>query len=160
MHFDGIFRKAKITIFAPGDDLSAAIEQRQADTIRFVIAYGVFKNIAANPIGYGLGSVTMAQSKVRIGAHSTIIEIIWAAGIFGLIWLPFFIVRLFRAFAKHGRNLTLYSQSIKYAMLASFLHSLVHSNWNNGLLWALFAITVQLQEHHRSTSPGDSLDIR
>lgn len=160
MYFDGIVRKAKITIFNPSDDLPAAIEQRQADTIRIAIADGVFRNIAANPIGYGLGSVTMIQSKVRIGAHSTIIEIIWAAGIFGLIWLPFFTICLFMAFAKHGKNLTLYSKSIKYAILASFLHSLVHSNWNNGLLWALFAITVQLQEHHGPTNHNNSPEIQ
>jgi hypothetical protein len=160
MHFHGIVRKVKITIFTKGDDVPASTEQRQADAIRFAIANGVFRNIAENPIGYGLGSIKMARSNVRIGAHSTIIEIIWAAGIFGLAWLPFFAVCIFRAFAKHDKNLILYSQCIKYAMLASFLHSLLHSNWNNGLLWALFALTVQLKENHGPDSPGDSRDIQ
>ena len=147
-------------ISTKSDDIPVVTEQRQADTIRFAIADGVFRNIVVNPIGYGLGSVTMPRSKVKIGAHSTIIEIIWAAGIFGVIWLPFFAVCLFRAFAKHDRNLILYSQSIKYSILSSFLHSLVHSNWNTGLLWVLFAITVQLQERHQPTRDGDSPDIQ
>lgn len=118
------------------------VTQRNADMKRVTIAKETIKMVVANPFGYGLTNIEKLLDEEKVGIHTNIIQIIWAAGFFGFLWIPFFAICLIYTFRKAHLLHVLHCDSIKYGLFAWFLISLVHVNWGTGTIWALFGILV------------------
>jgi len=117
-------------------------KQRNADMNRIIIAKETIKRIVSNPFGYGLTNIEASFYGKKVGIHTIFIQIIWAIGFFGFLWIPFFVVCLVYTFRKAHLSNALHSESIKYGLWAWFLISLVHVNWATGMVWALFGVLI------------------
>jgi len=117
-------------------------KQRNADMNRIVIAKETFKTIATHPFGYGLTNIEKLLNGKNTGIHTTFIQVIWATGFFGILWIPFFVACLVYTFRKAHMSNMLHCESIKYGLWAWFLISLVHVNWATGIVWALFGVLI------------------
>lgn len=117
-------------------------KQRNADINRIVIAKETFKTITSHPFGYGLTNIEASSNGKKFGIHTIFIQIIWATGFFGFLWIPFFVACLVYTFRKAHLSNMLHCESIKYGLWAWFLISLVHVNWATGMVWALFGVLI------------------
>lgn len=117
-------------------------KQRNADLMKIAIAKETIKTIAYNPFGYGLTNIEVFSNGKKVGIHTNFIQIIWATGFFGFLWIPFFAACLVYTFRKAHSSNVLHYESIKYGLWAWFLISLVHVNWSTGIIWALFGVLV------------------
>lgn len=117
-------------------------KQRNSDLMKITIAKDTIKMIASHPFGYGLTNIEAFSSGRKSGIHTIFIQIIWATGFFGFLWIPFFVACLFYTFRKAHLSNALHCESIKYGLWAWFLISLVHVNWATGMVWALLGIFI------------------
>lgn len=118
-------------------------------------------SIAESPLGNGFTRIPLPGGALS-NAHNVITAIIWAVGIFSLIWLPVFTFALFVAFsgrlgARLGpAPLSVESDAVSCALLAWLLNGMTHNIMFTGLAWVLFGVALSIR-HFRSSaaaSPG------
>jgi len=133
----------------------------ESDRMRIDLFIASLKSMSSKPLGNGLSLVRL-PSGLWMNAHNVITTIIWAAGVFSLVWLPIFAATVFSYF---GRGLT---SRYRTANLMSVEHDAVvcglftwlangmtHNSLQTGLAWLLFGVLIS-ERYFSARASSDS----
>jgi hypothetical protein len=122
--------------------LSAGYEDvAGSDYVRVALAEAVFRSLLDNPMGNGLTLVQLTSRAMSV--HNIFVQVVWAAGVFGILWLvAFFAALYFRiaSFKVRPRH-PAYDASL-WALGAWLLHGMTHNSLQTGLAWILLGVAI------------------
>jgi len=122
--------------------LSAGYEDvAGSDYMRVALAREVFGSLLRNPMGNGLTTIAIGGAERSV--HNIFVQIVWAAGLFGILWLVAFPAALYRrisSFRVRPRH-PAYDASL-WALGAWLLHGMTHNSLQTGLAWILLGVVI------------------
>ena len=139
-------------ILSMSSKLSLGQTQLNSDLLRVVAFNEALNQLPYNFFGNAHGYVYI-EDKGYIDPHNTITLFILAAGVPGIIFLLYLLVKailFFKKYARHKKNkyenmLLLMSMS---SLFSAFLFNQVHVGVSNGILWAFIGLfTYQIERY-------------
>jgi len=127
----------------------------ESDRLRLVFINHVLSSLPANPIGHGYTMLSGVSGFDRIDPHNILAQIIWAAGVFGLLWICIFgaiVIHEVRAVFANPRSLNSTSQVgvvIAGGLIGWFLCGMAHNIIATGISWLLFGLLLRLSARLR-----------
>lgn len=115
-------------------------EDKLADSDNFridALQQIITEEIKKNPFGHGFNNFYLKGNSEPISVHSNLNYIIYIAGIFGFLWLIFFVRKLYivtHTISDKDLNI------IKYSLFSWVLYSLTHMVINTFLAWLLLGL--------------------
>ena len=128
--------------------LGLAEKTWESDHLRIDLFIAAIKAMGSTPLGHGFSLVKL-PSGITMDAHNVVTAIIWAAGVFSLVWLPIFAATVYGYF---GPRLSVRRGSrppipIEYDAVACALFSwlasgMTHNIMQTGVAWLLFGVLI------------------
>ena len=127
--------------------------QQESDAIRFVLLWHSLTSMLSNPFGHGYSLLHGVTGRVDELAdpHGMLTQVIWGAGLFGLVWIFYMLrlglketVKLVRldSYQTSTNSLAL---SILGGLLSFFLTGLAHTLISTGIAWLLLGALLRLK---------------
>lgn len=135
-----------------GDVASTDTFLEESDALRFELFKHSFASIFYNPIGHGYSLISdLSQfDDGLIDPHNIITQIIWGAGLVGIIWLIYFAWNFFQLttpiiFYKKRHNSSNKEIFVLIGTLASFfVIGMMHTVISTGMVWIFFGCFLQV----------------
>ena len=117
----------------------------ESDYHRLETLYRALESLVERPIGNGFTLIPLPGG-LEYQAHNVIVSIVWALGIFSLVWLPGFAVTLYRRLRlPSGIRSTVEEEAVKWALLAWLINGMAHSQFFAGIAWIMFGAAIACQ---------------
>ena len=139
--------KRKFSFLVPGANKTYTKSQSSADSVRkenFKIA---IKELGNNPFGQGLGRIPHPDRGL-IDPHNVYTALLWAGGIFTLVWtLPFGITFFKTLFAKvpMAPEALPYFDALRFSILGFIFNNMAHNSLGTGLFWIFLATIISVK---------------
>ncbi len=121
-------------------------EVRQTDYGRIVLFKVALTNLLSDPIGNGFTKIPLPGGIVK-DSHNIVTEIVWSAGVLGVLFLIIFASLLYKRMARVKRRSvvlqhSIYLDAIFVGLTSWLLHNMAHNSLNTGLAWIFFGIAL------------------
>jgi hypothetical protein len=120
----------------------------ESDHLRIDLFLAALKSMGSKPLGNGLSLVSLPDG-IWLNAHNIVTAIIWAAGVFSLVWLPIFAATVFSYFGRglsnrqRARNLmSVEHDAVVCGLFAWLANGMTHNSIQTGLAWLLFGVLI------------------
>ena len=130
---------------------TSGIDTTESDSFRLVLFEHALTSIIENPFGHGFSNLSgVPDFDHDVDPHSTYSQILWSAGLFGLIWLSIMVTRgarsfltfvMLRASRTHRSAVSL---AIVGGMVAFLIFNLSHAPVGTGIAWILLGVMLRL----------------
>lgn len=112
----------------------------ESDGVRnYVLKQIVTKEIVENPFGQGFNDFYLDGRLEPISVHSNLNYILYSSGVFGIIWLIFFLIQVYKVSLKIKSEEHII---IKYSLFSWVLYSLTHMVLSTFLAWLLLGLLI------------------
>jgi hypothetical protein len=138
----------------------------ESDKLRLVFFERTITALASNPIGHGYTMLNGIPGFERIDPHNMLSQIVWAAGLFGLLWIVYFGRLVFRrckpVFDRESSADPVYQYGIAIGggLLGWFFCGMAHTIIATGVSWLLFGILLRITRVTRSRHQAWALSPR
>lgn len=143
------------------EDVSSIEELGDSDILRFVFAEHALSSLLSNPFGNGYSMMVGVDGfgLTPVDPHNIITQIIWGAGVFGLMWVIYIIYKAasFVPLIKAGFSIDTCGRQIWIVIVAGLIafiiNNMMHNSLSTGVAWILFGAAIrlgnglQIQEH-------------
>jgi O-antigen ligase len=124
----------------------------ESDALRFELFKHSFASILNNPIGHGYSLISDLSEfdNGLIDPHNIITQIIWGAGLVGIIWLIYFTWNIFQLttpiiFYNKRQSSDNKEIFVLIGALASFfVIGMMHTVISTGMVWIFFGCFLQI----------------
>lgn len=111
-----------------------------SDNVRtYALKQIITEEIFENPFGQGFNDFYLNGTLEPISVHSNINYIFYIAGVFGIFWLSFFLIKLYKS-SQQAHNIE--QVIIKYSLFTWALYSMTHMTINTFLAWLLLGLML------------------
>ncbi len=128
--------------------LGSAEFNRESDHLRIDLFLAALESLGSKPLGNGFSLVELPGG-VWMSAHNVVTAIIWAAGVFSLVWLPLFAATVFSYFMpglsrrREVRKLvTVEHDAVVCGLFAWLANGMTHNSIQTGLAWLFFGVLI------------------
>lgn len=129
--------------------LDKSEETQESDKLRGVLFLYALESLAENPVGNGYTELTGFGDGDLADPHNNITQVIWAAGLLGIVWLIWFIPKIIKnALILQGKRysgfgIVRYTNAIACGLLSFSLCGMMHTILGTGLAWFLFGLFLK-----------------
>ena len=120
----------------------------ESDYLRIDLFIAAMRSMGSKPLGNGFSMVRL-PSGIWLNAHNVVTAIIWAAGIFSLVWLPIFAATVFSYFrgtpSRRGgvrRPSSVENDAVMCGLFTWLANGMTHNSLQTGLAWLLFGVLI------------------
>jgi hypothetical protein len=121
---------------------------RDSDHLRVDLFLSAMQSMGSNPLGNGFSLVKLPGG-IWMNAHNVVTAIIWAAGIFSLVWLPIFAATVFSYFGagrasrrRVSRPISVEHDAVVCGLFTWLANGMTHNSLQTGLAWLLFGVLI------------------
>lgn len=148
---------------------TTGLSTEDSDNMRLVFADHALSSLLENPLGHGYSLLANVPGfeGILVDPHNMFTQVIWGAGVFGLLWLLYMVSRGVIQGAKllRGGQMTqtpLYwlTLAIFGALIAFGLFNMMHNSISTGVAWLLFGALLKLEKLLRFRRKNDSSNSR
>lgn len=141
-----------------GDVSSTDAFLEDSDALRFELFKHSFVAILNNPIGHGYSLISDLPDfdNGLIDPHNIVTQIIWGAGIMGVIWVIYFAFKIFRLTAPiiFYKNRQINKHKVVFVfigVLASFfVIGMMHTVISTGMVWIFFGCFLRVSKQYNN----------
>lgn len=128
--------------------LSRSNVASESDRLRIDLFVAALKSMGSKPLGNGF-SLVILPTGMWMNAHNVVTAIIWAAGIFSLVWIPIFSATVFSYFGSglsgtHGTRklMSVEHDAVMCGLFTWLANGMTHNSLQTGLAWLLFGVLI------------------
>ncbi len=120
----------------------------ESDYLRVDLFIAAIRSLGSKPLGNGFSMIRL-PSGIWLNAHNVVTAIIWAAGVFSLVWLPIFAATVFSYFrgTQSRRRGVRGPSSVEHdavicGLFTWLANGMTHNSLQTGLAWLLFGVLI------------------
>jgi hypothetical protein len=120
----------------------------ESDHLRIDLFVAAMRSMGSNPLGNGFSLIELPGG-IWMDPHNVVTAIIWAAGVFSLIWLPIFAATVFSYFSGSliRRGPVRIPTSVEHDAVVCGLftwlaNGMTHNTLQTGLAWLFFGVLI------------------
>jgi hypothetical protein len=132
----------------------------ESDYLRVDLFIAALRSMGSNPLGNGF-SLIWLPGGIWMNAHNVVTAIIWAAGVFSLVWLPIFAATVFSYFSsslsrRRGvhRPISVEHDAVICGLFTWLANGMTHNSLQTGLAWLLFGVLISERYFSAGSAPN------
>jgi hypothetical protein len=142
--------------------IGLADETWSSDKYRVDLFVAAIRSITENPLGNGFTKIPLSYG-LTMNPHNVVTAIIWATGIFSVIWLPLFAAAVYLSLSGLLENrsdrapLRVESDALTFALFAWLVGGMTHNILFTGLAWIVFGLMLSIRHFRDPEQAGTEI---